>query len=248
MRHAGQVVTRTMLLESVWDYHFDPQTNVIDVHVSRLRQKIDKPLPDAADPYRAQRRLHDPGACAESVAADGRAWAVPSGAAGLSRRRGRPALDPPRLLRAPASASRCCIAALFARQRGRAGAVAVVVDRRPARPADRRRRSAPMPSPVGALRRRRAAGLVLERSRNGWRQNVEDDAIYLLIDPARPADRRQPRALAARGGAERRLVRTADRARRHALAARSAAARPARRLPAADRSRRPGARAAARGC
>ncbi len=42
MRHAGQVVTRTMLLESVWDYHFDPQTNVIDVHVSRLRGKIDK--------------------------------------------------------------------------------------------------------------------------------------------------------------------------------------------------------------
>jgi two-component system OmpR family response regulator len=45
MRHAGQVVTRTMLLEGVWDYHFDPQTNVIDVHVSRLRQKIDKPYP-----------------------------------------------------------------------------------------------------------------------------------------------------------------------------------------------------------
>ncbi len=42
MRHAGQVVTRTMLLESVWDYHFDPQTNVIDVHISRLRSKIDK--------------------------------------------------------------------------------------------------------------------------------------------------------------------------------------------------------------
>ena len=42
MRHAGQVVTRTMLLEHVWDYHFDPQTNVIDVHISRLRQKIDK--------------------------------------------------------------------------------------------------------------------------------------------------------------------------------------------------------------
>ena len=42
MRHAGQVVTRTMLLEKVWDYHFDPQTNVIDVHVSRLRGKIDK--------------------------------------------------------------------------------------------------------------------------------------------------------------------------------------------------------------
>ena len=42
MRHAEQVVTRTMLLEAVWDYHFDPQTNVIDVHVSRLRQKIDR--------------------------------------------------------------------------------------------------------------------------------------------------------------------------------------------------------------
>jgi two-component system, OmpR family, response regulator len=42
MRNAGQVVTRTMLLENVWDYHFDPQTNVIDVHVSRLRGKIDK--------------------------------------------------------------------------------------------------------------------------------------------------------------------------------------------------------------
>ena len=42
MRHAGQVVTRTMLLEAVWDFHFDPQTNVIDVHISRLRRKIDK--------------------------------------------------------------------------------------------------------------------------------------------------------------------------------------------------------------
>ena len=42
MRRKGQVVTRTMLLESVWDYHFDPQTNVIDVHMSRLRQKIDR--------------------------------------------------------------------------------------------------------------------------------------------------------------------------------------------------------------
>lgn len=44
MRHSGQVVTRTMLLEKVWDYHFDPQTNVIDVHISRLRSKIDKPF------------------------------------------------------------------------------------------------------------------------------------------------------------------------------------------------------------
>jgi len=40
LEHKGQVVTRTMLLEAVWDYHFDPQTNVIDVHISRLRKKI----------------------------------------------------------------------------------------------------------------------------------------------------------------------------------------------------------------
>ncbi len=42
VRHQGQVVTRTMLLDAVWDYHFDPQTNAIDVQISRLRQKIDK--------------------------------------------------------------------------------------------------------------------------------------------------------------------------------------------------------------
>lgn len=47
MRNAGQVVTRTMLLEKVWDYHFDPQTNVIDVHISRLRGKIDKDFDEA---------------------------------------------------------------------------------------------------------------------------------------------------------------------------------------------------------
>ena len=45
LRHAGQVMTRTMLLEKVWDYRFDPQTNVIDVHISRLRQKTDKGFP-----------------------------------------------------------------------------------------------------------------------------------------------------------------------------------------------------------
>ncbi|MFD2263604.1 winged helix-turn-helix domain-containing protein [Lacibacterium aquatile] len=45
LRNSGHVVTRTMLLEHVWDYHFDPQTNVIDVHISRLRQKIDKNFP-----------------------------------------------------------------------------------------------------------------------------------------------------------------------------------------------------------
>ena len=57
MRNAGHVVTRTMLLEHVWDYHFDPQTNVIDVHVSRLRQKIDKSFEQPAAAHRARRRL-----------------------------------------------------------------------------------------------------------------------------------------------------------------------------------------------
>jgi len=44
MRNAAQVVTRTMLLEHVWDFHFDPQTNVVETHVSRLRAKVDKPF------------------------------------------------------------------------------------------------------------------------------------------------------------------------------------------------------------
>ena len=58
MKHAGQVVTRTMLLENVWDYHFDPQTNVIDVHISRLRAQ-DRQGPRApAAPHRARRRLY----------------------------------------------------------------------------------------------------------------------------------------------------------------------------------------------
>ena len=42
MKHAGQVVTRTMLLENVWDYHFDPQTNVVEARISRLRDKVDR--------------------------------------------------------------------------------------------------------------------------------------------------------------------------------------------------------------
>jgi two-component system OmpR family response regulator len=42
MRHAGRVVTRTMLLENVWEFHFDPQTSVVETHISRLRGKIDR--------------------------------------------------------------------------------------------------------------------------------------------------------------------------------------------------------------
>ncbi len=45
MRNAGRVVTRTMLLERVWDFHFDPQTSVVETHISRLRAKIDRPFP-----------------------------------------------------------------------------------------------------------------------------------------------------------------------------------------------------------
>jgi two-component system OmpR family response regulator len=47
MRHAGQVVTRTMLLEGVWDFHFDPKTNIVETHVSRLRAKVDRNFPAA---------------------------------------------------------------------------------------------------------------------------------------------------------------------------------------------------------
>ena len=42
MRHAGKVVTRTMLLENVWDYHFDPRTSLVEAHISRLRAKVDR--------------------------------------------------------------------------------------------------------------------------------------------------------------------------------------------------------------
>jgi two-component system OmpR family response regulator len=58
MRHAGQVVTRTMLLENVWDYHFDPQTNVVDVHISKLRQKDRCRIRAPAAAHGAQCRLH----------------------------------------------------------------------------------------------------------------------------------------------------------------------------------------------
>jgi two-component system OmpR family response regulator len=45
MRHAGQVVTRTMLLENVWDFHFDPKTNIVESHMSRIRSKVDRGFP-----------------------------------------------------------------------------------------------------------------------------------------------------------------------------------------------------------
>ena len=79
MRHAGQVVTRTMLLEEVWDYHFDPQTNVIDMHISKLRQKIDAGFDHAVAAHRAGRRLPAGGGWLECCDRRrcGSRWAMP---------------------------------------------------------------------------------------------------------------------------------------------------------------------------
>ena len=60
MKHHGQVVTRTMLLENVWDYHFDPQTNVIDVHISRLARQDRQGLRSPAPADGARHGIHDP--------------------------------------------------------------------------------------------------------------------------------------------------------------------------------------------
>ena len=57
MRSTGRIVTKTMLLEQVWDFNFDPRTTVVETHMSRLRTKIDEAVRGAADPYDAQRRL-----------------------------------------------------------------------------------------------------------------------------------------------------------------------------------------------
>ena len=59
MRHAGRIVTRTMLLEHVWEFHFDPKTSIVETHISRLRGKIGRGGEARADPHRARRRLLD---------------------------------------------------------------------------------------------------------------------------------------------------------------------------------------------
>ena len=91
MRHADQVVTRTMLLEAVWDYHFDPQTNVIDVHVSRLRRKGRPRFRAAAHPHRARRGLRDTRAVKRPRGFPPVAGECVDGAA--VNRRGRPAVS-----------------------------------------------------------------------------------------------------------------------------------------------------------
>ena len=60
LRHAGAVVTRTMLLEGVWEFHFDPQTNVVDTHISRLRSKIERGVQRSVDPHDTRRGLRHP--------------------------------------------------------------------------------------------------------------------------------------------------------------------------------------------
>ena len=185
MRHAGQVVTRTMLLEGVWDYHFDPQTNVIDVHVSRLAAEGGQAVPDAADPYRAQRRLH----------AAREAAVMPEPSSGRALARGR--VGVPDMIRPSACFGSAgfrfgvdlCVAA--GDQRRGAGAVPVVVDRRAAGPPDRVRDPRRCPGPDRALGRGRPAGLVVTIE-DRLAQNVDDDAIYLLVDAQHAADGRQP--------------------------------------------------------
>ena len=92
MRHAGQVVTRTMLLEAVWDYHFDPQTNVIDVHVSRLRRKIDRGFDAALIHTVRGAGLRDPGTVSASMH---------GGARPYRQMRNRPPAHPCRTRRVP---------------------------------------------------------------------------------------------------------------------------------------------------
>ncbi len=69
MRNAGKVVSKTMILSHVWDYTFDPQTNIVDVLVSRLREKIDRPFEREAAAHRAGRRLCPRIACGRSSSA-----------------------------------------------------------------------------------------------------------------------------------------------------------------------------------
>ena len=98
MKHAGQVVTRTMLLEHVWDYHFDPQTNVIDVHVSRLQGQDRQELRQASAAHRARGRLYDPRW----------PWLISSAARSRPPHFARPRRRSSPISCAPASSSGCC--------------------------------------------------------------------------------------------------------------------------------------------
>ncbi len=143
----------------MWDYHFDPQTNVIDVHVSRLRQKIDKPFPTRAAAHRPQLRVHAP-----------RRVSV--------RMRARPSL-----WRSAGLRLAVVYAVLFALSAlalvlflwwATAGLLDRQVDRRDAC------------GRAGAVRTVAAGGLAALRTtiEDRLAENVDDDAIYLLADPA----------------------------------------------------------------
>ena len=201
MRHAGQVVTRTMLLEGVWDYHFDPQTNVIDVHVSRLRQKVDKPFPTPlihtvrnAGLHAARRKRLTMADELSPPPLAGGGWregdlARPSEAPSASplpqgegegryaSRRAR------RLLRSAGFRFAAVYALLLAVS---AAALALFLWWATAGLLDRQTEAA-IQADAQSLSERFAAGglpaLVLTIE-DRLTQNVEDDAIYLLVDPA----------------------------------------------------------------
>ena len=220
MRHAGQVVTRTMLLEGVWDYHFDPQTNVIDVHVSRLRQKIDKPFPtplihtvrnagymlradSATEPRRLTSRATD-------VARADRRASLPGAGSG-SRRLG--------LLHSAGVRFAAIYAVLLSISAAALAlflwwATAGLLDRQTEAAIARRRAG-----PGGALGRWAGCPALALTIEDRLAQNVDDDAIYLLVDPAMQPHRRQPGALAARSSTETDVwYELPVAARRHALA------------------------------
>ena len=74
MRNAGRVVTRTMLLEKVWDFHFDPKTNIVETHMSRLRGKVDRGFAQRAHSYGPRRGIFAPCARLESSAPRRSGW------------------------------------------------------------------------------------------------------------------------------------------------------------------------------
>ena len=195
MRHAGQVVTRTMLLEGVWDYHFDPQTNVIDVHVSRLRQKVDKPFPtplihtvrNAGYMLRAEAAvtMADEPALLRSRAA-GRCAPREPASAPSARRTARSAGLAPRgvCCARPASAS-ALIYAVPARRSARS-ALALFLWWSTAGLLDRQTEAAIKADAQGLSERFADGGLpaLVLTIEERLAQNVDDDAIYLLVDPA----------------------------------------------------------------
>ena len=205
MKNAGQVVTRTMLLEHVWDYHFDPQTNVIDVHVSRLRAKVDKGFDKAAHPYGPRRRLHGPRR---------RRREGPGSGPAVSRRDRRPLGKLVRTTAFKLSAAYLVVFTVFAFSTlGYVAWSARARPRRPVRLDDRRRDQRPLPSSIASGGLRRLVAIVERRSRHAGRLALS------RRHPRGRARRRQCRRAAAghprpAGAVRDRLCRAARRAGR----------------------------------